>query len=235
MEDPRAYPYTQLTEDLLNKYRPLFLCQSPLPERKGKRVYDLAISIIVLTISLPIWLLILLSNYLDGLIHSDHAGPLLDGYTCCSCGFKFTKYKFRTVRVFPTNDKLLHYDFRFRPSEYDINNLTCTGRFLKKYYLDEFPQFINVLCGDMSLVGPRPLAWHHYIRFTKEGHCVRRILKSGLFGPSHALKGTENFPDLSLDYDYAEKYRTSNFIQLLVEDFRIILISIRTALRGQGL
>jgi lipopolysaccharide/colanic/teichoic acid biosynthesis glycosyltransferase len=234
MEDPRCFPYTEPTSELREKYKLIFEIKNPLLERRTKRAFDVFVSCIAFIVGSPLWLLILAAIYVDGWVHTGHAGPLLDGYIASSKGKKFIKYKFRTLRVPLAKHGLRCLDYRRRFPEHDLRNLTCIGRILKRHYLDELPQILNVLKGDMSLVGPRPLAWHHYIRDIRLGHPIRKLLKAGLFSATHVRKGTPSFPDETFDYAYAEKHRTSGDFGLLLEDLRIIILGIHTVLKGEA-
>ena len=234
-EDAWAFPYSKPTPQLRRTYKQVFEYENLLVEKRAKRIFDVFVSCLALTVSSPLWLAIASAICIDGWVHPEHTGPLLDGYIAGSRDKKFIKYKFRAITVTPANRKLRSIDFRFRPSECKARNLTCIGRILKRYYLDELPQILNVLQGDMSLVGPRPLAWHHYIRNIKQGHRVRRLLKAGLFSATHVRKDLPGFPDDTLDYAYAEKYMTLGNFSLLHEDCRIIFSGIRMILRGNGL
>ena len=120
-----------------------------------KRVLDVSLSLILLLLLMPLVTLIAVVIRVEG------NGPLL--YVSRRIGRHgrpFTFYKFRTVVV---NADLLKDDLK-RRNERDaillkISNdprVTRVGRFLRKYSLDEIPQLVNVLRGDMSLVGPRP-------------------------------------------------------------------------------
>jgi lipopolysaccharide/colanic/teichoic acid biosynthesis glycosyltransferase len=110
-----------------------------------KRVFDLLVSSLLLVILAPLLVglavAVRLSSRGPALFRQERAGK--DGRS-------FTFYKFRTMR--PEVDP-----FGPSPKSGDDPRLTRLGRFLREYSLDELPQLVNVLKGDMSLVGPRPL------------------------------------------------------------------------------
>ena len=123
----------------------------------AKRIFDMIFSAVLLLVTSPLWLLICLA------IKIDSKGPVL--FKQKRYGIKkqvFYAYKFRTMvadaekniaSVKGQNDQ----KGAFFKSKNDPR-VTGVGRWLRRFSFDEFPQFINVLLGDMSVVGPRPLA-----------------------------------------------------------------------------
>jgi lipopolysaccharide/colanic/teichoic acid biosynthesis glycosyltransferase len=131
----------------------------------------------------------------------------------------FTLYKFRTMRD--------ARDERGVPLD-DAARLTPLGRALRRTSLDELPQFWNVLRGDMSLVGPRPLLMDYLDRYSPE-QMRRHDVKPGLTGLAqvsgrNSLDWEEKF---ALDVWYAEHWT-------LRLDARIILSTVAQVLRGNG-
>lgn len=208
--DPRAFPYRPPSPELIQRFPAVFNTSHPIQERLLLRTLDLLLSLAVFIICAPLFLLIASSILLDGRLHPENAGPILAPYTSATQGRKFLKLKFRTLRTDGIFSRICILDYRFRPSEHVDRNLTPVGRLLKKWYLDELTQIINVIRGEISLVGPRPLAWHHYIDTVRQGHKVRTLLKAGLLGPAHVHKGEPDFPNLSLDYAYVEMFLCNN-------------------------
>ena len=110
-----------------------------------KRAFDIGFSLFVLAAGMPLLLLIAL------LVKLSSKGPVF--FVQDRVGWNgsiFRMYKFRTMRTAPAAES----DTRWTPP--DDPHRTAVGRFLRKFSLDELPQFLNVLKGDMSVVGPRP-------------------------------------------------------------------------------
>lgn len=106
------------------------------------RFFDIILSLVGILILWPIWVIL----YIIGLF--DTGSPILIQERMGRNLVPFKLYKFRTM----------HVDTRQVPSHHACeSSVTRFGRFLRKTKLDEFPQLINVLKGDMSLVGPRPV------------------------------------------------------------------------------
>lgn len=145
-----------------------------------KRGIDIVISAILLPLLLPLLATIALA------IRLTSRGPVVFRQT--RIGYRaraFTMYKFRTMQVDSSayEDQLADRQAGriFLKLERDPR-VTPVGRFLRKYSLDELPQLVNVLRGDMSLVGPRPLLPCDYRKFPP-GHWARRFdMKPGLSG-----------------------------------------------------
>jgi len=121
-----------------------------------KRVFDLVFSILGLIICLPIYLIITI------VIKMEDGGPVLySGARVGKDGKVFKMHKFRTM--------VLNADKIGGPSTSDDDpRITKIGRFMRKFKFDEIPQFINVLMGDMSFVGPRPEVPFYVNMFSEE-------------------------------------------------------------------
>ena len=138
-----------------------------------KRIFDLILSTLILLLTLPITLLIALAIKLTS------RGPVL--FTQSRVGLNgrvFRMFKFRTMKVGSREEG----DTRWT-SENDPRR-TVVGTFLRKTNLDELPQFLNVLKGDMSIVGPRPERPHFVERFLEEfdRYNSRHMFKVGITG-----------------------------------------------------
>ena len=135
--------------------------------RYGKRLFDLAVAIVALIVLAPVMLLIVL------LVRLKLGKPMLFLQQRPGLyGKLFTIYKFRTM----TDDRDKHGNL---PP--DAERLTSFGRFLRSTSLDELPEFLNVLKGDMSLVGPRPLLARYLERYSPE-QMRRHEVRPGITG-----------------------------------------------------
>ena len=87
----------------------------------------------------------------------------------------------------------------------------------------------------MSIVGPRPLAVHHYERDLQQGNVTRKLLKGGLLGLGHINKGTPEMGNPLYEYEYIDQYLRRGSLGLLALDLWIIWRGIRVILKGKGL
>lgn len=137
-----------------------------------KRIMDVVTSLVGLALTLPLWPLIAAVIRLDG------RGPIFFRQTRVGqYGRLFTIYKFRTMRVDAERNGA-------RWAEKNDARVTRMGRFLRRSRLDELPQLLNILRGDMSLVGPRPERpeFVHTLEEVLPNYRLRHLIKPGLSG-----------------------------------------------------
>jgi lipopolysaccharide/colanic/teichoic acid biosynthesis glycosyltransferase len=240
----------QISVDFLQRFDPLAL--SPLVEDQDyfyyfvKRVMDITLATFLLVLFCPIMVIIAF------LIVMDSHGPVIfsqtrvgsrrwvrNGFSYWQRNF-FTCYKFRTM--IHNADPSVHEDFvvnfiegHIEPSEnscpfklHNDSRVTRVGKVLRKMSLDELPQLINVLRGQMSMVGPRPdvpYAVKHY----KTWHYERLAALPGLTG-LWQTKGRSNvsFDKMaSFDIEYVRN-------RSLLLDLKILILTIPAALSGKG-
>ncbi len=138
-----------------------------------KRIFDVIFSSVILMLIAPILVIVAIA------IRIDSKGPLFyKPVRMGKAGKEFTLFKFRSMQVCdPTTSGA-------NSTQKDDARITKVGRFIRKYSIDELPQFLNVLLGDMSIVGPRP----HRIWLNKDlqckvhGYMMRHYVKPGITG-----------------------------------------------------
>ncbi len=188
-----------------------------------KRLFDIIFSLIGLIITAPLLLVVAF------VIKINSKGPVFfRGTRIKKDGKRFKIFKFRTMVV--DADKL------GGPSTAsDDSRLTKIGKWLKKYQLDELPQLINVLLGDMSLVGPRPEVPFYVNMFTDEEKEVILSVKPGLtdwaslwnFHEGELLKGSSD-PEKA----YQEKIRPKKIrLQIKYVKERSFLIDLKIIIK----
>ena len=223
--DFRLFINREIHVDFLKNIPILSLRPEPLENldsRIKKRCLDIAFSIIVI-FTLLSWLVPIIAI----LIKIDSKGPVF--FTQLRSGKNnspFLCYKFRSLRINKDSDdkQVTANDARF----------TRLGRFLRKTNLDELPQFINVLRGEMSVVGPRPHMLKHTQEYSKmlAHYMIRHFVKPGVTGWAqiNGFRGEiKRKADLlgRIDYDI---WYMENWSMWL--DLKIILLTIYKTIRG---
>jgi exopolysaccharide biosynthesis polyprenyl glycosylphosphotransferase len=192
-----------------------------------KRTMDVAVSSVVLVALAPVFALIALAILVDDF------GPVLFVQRRAGLnGRPFTMLKFRTmVRDAEARlDKIVRLDQLTQPM-FKLRSdprVTRIGRILRRFSLDELPQFVNVLGGDMSLVGPRPEQVDLAERYLPE-HQFRLAMKPGLTGPMQVFgRGELTFAErLAVEREYIENFS-------LARDLRLIAHTLPAVARGEG-
>ena len=142
--------------------------------RKGesmKRIIDLFISVIGLIVLSPIFLILIIWIKLDS------KGPVL--FKQKRVGIHKTHFnilKFRTMKIDTPKDTPTH--LLKNPEQY----ITRAGKFLRKTSLDELPQILNIIKGDMAIVGPRPALWNQYDLIEERDKYGANDIRPGLTG-----------------------------------------------------
>src|SRR5690625_1225562 len=106
----------------------------------------------------------------------------------------------------------------------DAERLTKTGSFVRKTSLDEIPQLINVLKGDMSLIGPRPLLVH-YLPYYTERENLRHTVRPGITGYAQVNgRNTVNWDKrLEMDAQYVENLSFSNDLKIFIQTIQNVI------------
>jgi exopolysaccharide biosynthesis polyprenyl glycosylphosphotransferase len=182
-----------------------------------KRTFDLLVSFLVLLVGLPLWLLIAAAIKLDS------PGPVLYRDGRIGVGLReFGMLKFRTmVRGASARQEELEERNEGTGALFKIRRdprVTRVGRILRRLSLDEMPQLLNVLRGEMSLVGPRPLPVRDY-EMLEGWHRKRYLVLPGITG-LWQISGRSNltFDDLvRLDFYYIENWSIWLDISILIK------------------
>jgi putative colanic acid biosynthesis UDP-glucose lipid carrier transferase len=219
-----VFDLIQARMDDINGIPVMALCETPFVGLSGfiKRISDVVIASVVLLVSLPVFLAIGIA------IKSTSEGPVffrqrrygLDGQ-------EFVVYKFRTMCVTEDGDEV-------KQASRNDPRITPFGAFLRRWSLDELPQFLNVLNGSMSIVGPRPHAVAHNEMYRKliKGYMVRHKATPGITGLAqvNGFRGeTETVEAMRARVDLDLNYLRNWSLGL---DFRIMLKTIAVVLGG---
>jgi len=213
------------------KVIPISSKTSPLYSERFKRIFDISASLVlILLITVPSILIALL-------IKLTSKGPVFfKTKVIGKDGREFYWYKFRTM--YDKNDPSIHAEHLKKlirenhANQKIINDLRVTpiGKLLRKFSIDEFPQFLNVLKGDMSLVGPRPCLPYEYEIF-KDWHRLRTKVTPGMTGLAQII--ARNRKDVTFnDSVLLDLYYADN--QSLWLDLRILFKTIPVVMLGKG-
>jgi len=203
-----------------------------------KRVFDVVLSLFLLVLMSPLLILIVVAIAFEAVLDSKSRGPIFLSEPRGSEGKIFNLPKFRIIRmdVFRTVRATQKYQ-HIKPMEGDAANLTLVGVLLKRFYLDELPQFFSIFRGDMSFVGPRPWPLEPYYEELENGVFRKRLIRPGLTGLVQVNKGIEAAPtEYTQDFSYIGFMHSdvSGWAKLGL-DLRILRRSLRTVFEGKGL
>jgi len=222
----RTYLTPKITDIVVRGAESIALFDTPLLLVKGtgltpadafwKRAMDLLLSLIATVIASPIMLLVALA------IKMEDGGPVFYKQARVTLGGKvFNILKFRSMIV--DAEKEGHSI----PATGKDPRITKVGRFIRACRVDELPQLLNILKGDMSIVGPRPERVEHMESYGKNipEFALRTKVKGGLTGYAqvYGKYNTSPYDKLRLDMVYIENYSLALDIKLILMTLRILL------------
>jgi lipopolysaccharide/colanic/teichoic acid biosynthesis glycosyltransferase len=207
-----------------------------IPRRLPKRLTDTAVSGALLVLSAPVLGFALGAMALDMLVSKRDRGPFLYREPRISRGREFELLKLRTLRS-DALGRQVGVEAHARLLEMDPENLTWAGRrILKPWYLDELPQLLNVLRGELSLVGPRPWPPSMVAGQVAAGYDYRNHIAAGWTGPAQVRKDvTEPAGYTDLDLVYVDACRSWSGAKLVRYDLGILWQTVKLIARGKGL
>lgn len=185
-------------------------------QRFIKRCIDLVCAILLLIIASPVMLLTAI------VIKISDGGPVFYSQVRCTMGNKeFRILKFRSMRVDAEGDG------KARLASKKDNRITPVGRFIRAVRIDELPQLLNIIAGDMSFIGPRPERPELIEEFCKEmpEFAFRTKVKAGLAGYAqvYGKYNTTPYDKLRLDLTYIENYSIWLDLRLMLLTLKVLI------------
>lgn len=193
-----------------------------MEQRVAKRLLDIVLSVVLGVLSAPLWLGGIIA------IKLDDGGPVIFKQKRATIhGKEFEVYKLRTMKLNSENYSVKEGDDR----------ITKSGKFLRRTRIDELPQLLNVLKGDMSFVGPRPEMLKNVSAYEKElpEFKYRLRMKAGLTGYAQIIGKYNTTPKdkLLMDMMYIEHFSIWRDIQLIFQTAIVLMKSDSTEAFGK--
>lgn len=226
----RAYVSPKLTDIIVRGATSISLFDTPLllvrskgltmTQRIVKRFFDILLCLIAMVVAAPVMLAVAVA------IKIEDGGPVFFKQKRVTLNGKvFEILKFRSMVVDAEKDGMS------QPATEHDPRITKVGAFIRGVRIDELPQILNILAGDMSIVGPRPERVEHMERYAKEipEFDFRLKVKGGLTGYAqiYGKYNTSAYDKLRLDMIYIENYS-------LLLDAKLILTTIRILLKKES-
>ncbi len=184
-----------------------------------KRCFDIILAVFMLILFSPLFLITSICIKME-----DHGPVFYRQERCTKGGEIFRILKFRSMVVDAEKDGAI-------PCVGEDDRVTRVGRVIRKYRIDELPQMINILKGEMSIVGPRPERVEHVEQYTREmpEFSYRLRVKGGLTGYAQIFGkyNTSAYDKLRLDLMYIEN-------QSLIVDLKIVMLTFRTMFQRES-
>lgn len=181
-----------------------------------KRVCDVLLSLLILIITFPVFIVTAAAIKLE-----DHGPVFFQQMRCTLHENQFRIYKFRSMVIDSEKNG-------FKPCTANDSRITRTGKIIRKLRIDELPQLLNVLKGEMSLIGPRPERIEHVAQYTDNlpEFALRARVKAGITGYAqiYGKYNTSAYDKLRLDLMYIENQSLMLDLKLLLLTFKVIFV-----------
>lgn len=225
--DIRVYSTTKVSDILTRGAESLHIFDTPLllyrnlglrfEQKVAKRTLDIVISVLMLIVTSPIFLIAAIA------IKAYDGGPVFYRQARCTLNGKvFNIHKFRSMIVDAEKNG------KSQPATDNDPRITPVGKVLRATRLDELPQLIDILVGNMSLVGPRPERVEHVEKYTKEvpEFAYRLKVRGGLTGYAqiYGKYNTSPYDKLQLDLIYIQNYSIFLDLKLILMTVKILFM-----------
>lgn len=215
----------QVLEDKEKEYQP----PEPKPVYEVcKRIFDVVMCVFALIVLSPVFLAVIIAIFIE-----DRGAPFYSSIRLTKGGREFKMYKFRSMC--PNADKKLEELLKYNEMEgpaFKMENdprITKVGHFIRRTSIDELPQLINIIKGDMSIIGPRPPMPREVEQYTP--YQMHRLdVKTGL-ACYHECQGRSDDKDFDRWVESDLKYIRE---RSMLTDLKVILWTIRVVLTGKG-
>jgi lipopolysaccharide/colanic/teichoic acid biosynthesis glycosyltransferase len=233
---PVSWDTIEQRVSFLDKYKPQILSYEKNQAEQfarfkmplGKRLFDIALSLTAIILLAPVWIPVVI------LIAIEDGFPVIYTQPRAGAGYHVFKFiKFRSMYKNADKDlKNLSHINQYNGTEDKKNvfvklqndpRVTRIGRVIRKYSIDELPQLINILKGDMSIVGNRPLPLYEAVQLTSDEWSARFLGPAGLTGLWQVTRRGKSNMDaaerIGLDIEYAYNYSMLNDMKIILKTF----------------
>lgn len=199
-----------------------------------KRTFDIIISLFLLVALSPLFLVYLILIFIEHVFRGRPFDPLFYHETRMTADvpfelFKFNIFKYEKILEMRANKTFIHTKLLEKNG-----SLLKVGWTIKQVYMDELPQLWNVLIGDMSLVGPRPVNLEVYNDILKRGYTAKKKVRAGMTGYFQSFKNTAGVSSEKMDGEYAHYCFNNPWYKILLFDLKIILRTFKIIIRARG-
>ncbi len=203
--------------------------------RVTKRIFDIVVSVFVIILLSPFILLALFAIKVEQVLRGRPFDPFFYKEIRMSHGRPFTLYKFNIFKYERVLDLRSKGKFVHTKVLEHNGGLLRVGFLLKQIYMDELPQLYNVLRGDMSIVGPRPVNLEVYQNLKNNNILDKDRVPCGITGYYQSFKDDSKASSAKCDKYYADYYAKHNGVKIVLFDIHIILRTFKIILLAKGI